>query len=212
MAEETQNSTPRSEVAAKMLEAAQEMKDKPKDAVALLKADHQEATELYEKYFKAKTETERELISSKLCLALSLHMRMEEELFYPAVKNALAGTAKTKEKDELIVPEARLEHESLKKLIAEVEDAESDIDCQAHVKVMKEYTQHHVKEEEGTMFPRAKDCGLDLDDLGVQLLDLKIQLLQQVCDSPEEAATPSMLFEPPGRSRALGGDRMGGRP
>ncbi|HEX7966101.1 MAG TPA: hemerythrin domain-containing protein [Gammaproteobacteria bacterium] len=210
MAEETQNSAPRSEVATKMLEAAQAMRDKPKDAIALLKADHQEATDLYEKHSKAKTITERKLISSKLCLALSLHMRMEEELFYPAVKNALAGTARTKEKDELIVPEARLEHESLKKLIAEVEDAESDIDCQAHVKVMEEYTKHHVKEEEGTMFPRAKDCDLDLDDLGVQLLDLKIQLLQQVCDSPEEASTPSMLFEPPGRP--LGGDRMGGRP
>jgi len=62
------------------------------------------------------------------------------------------------------------------------------------VQVMCEYTNHHIKEEEGKMFDRAKDCGLDMDDLGRQIREAKAQLLQHMADGSGLASMPSALF------------------
>lgn len=183
------------QVASKMLAKTREESDKDADAIDLLKADHDEAQDLFKKYWDAEATTEKELLATELCLALSLHMRLEEDIFYPAVSRALQGAEKSKDKDELIVPEAKLEHESLKKLISEVESENADADFDAHVQVMCEYTNHHIKEEENKMFPRAKDCDLDLDALGRQLKAAKTEMLERLADSTEAAQMPSALFE-----------------
>jgi hemerythrin superfamily protein len=186
----TQNNL-RSQVTAKMFEAAKS-EDKPMDAVALLKADHQEATKLYKKFFKAKAAAKKKEIVGQLCLALSVHMRIEEDIFYPAVKKAL------KEKDKELVPEARVEHASLKRLITEVEAAPEGEEFEARVQVMCEYTTHHVKEEETKMFPKAKACGVDLKDLGQKLLRRKLELLDQMASKASrqsQVPKPSSLFK-----------------
>ncbi|HEY4127573.1 MAG TPA: hemerythrin domain-containing protein [Gammaproteobacteria bacterium] len=186
----TQNNL-RSQVTAKMFEAAKS-EDKPKDAVALLKADHQEATKLYKKFFKAKAAAKKKEIVGQLCLALSVHMRIEEDLFYPAVKKAL------KAKDKELVPEARVEHASLKRLITEVESAPEGEEFDARVQVMCEYTTHHVKEEETKMFPKARASGVDMQDLGTKLLRRKLELLDQMASKAShrsKAPKPSSLFK-----------------
>ena len=188
------------QVARKMLDKARQESDKDDDAIDLLKADHDEAQDLFKKFWDAEASSEKQLIATELCLALSLHMRLEEDIFYPAVSRALQGAEKAKDKDELIVPEAKLEHESLKKLISEVESENEGADFDAHVQVMCEYTNHHIKEEESKMFPRAKDCDLDLDALGQQLKSAKAEMLEQLADSSGEAQMPSALFQ--GTARA----------
>ena len=182
----------RVQVTQKMFAAAKQQQDKPADAVTLLKADHKEAKELYKKFFKAKTAAQKKELAGQLCLALSVHMRIEEDIFYPAVKQAL------KEKDRLVVPEARVEHASLKRLITEVETAQDDDEFEARVQVMCEYTTHHVKEEETKMFPKAKAAGVNLVDLGERMQWRKLELLDQMAgkaSGQKQPPKPSSLFK-----------------
>jgi hemerythrin superfamily protein len=198
MSEVTDLGNVRSEVASKMLEKARQ--SKPQDAMDLLKADHDEAEELYDKFFDAESGTEKQLLVAKLCLALSVHMRIEEDIFYPAVNAAFSGEddQDDRQEDSLIVPEARVEHASLKKLITEVESAADDVECKARVQVMCEYTKHHVKEEEHKMFSRAKKCDVDMQELGEQLARRKLELLEEMSEegAGEGSALPSSLFRP----------------
>jgi hemerythrin superfamily protein len=191
----------RIQVTQKMVAAAKQQE--PQDAVTLLKADHREAEKLYKKFFKAKTAAQKKDIAGQLCLALSVHMRIEEDIFYPAVKKAL------KEKDHLLVPEARVEHASLKRLITEVETAPEGDEFEARVQVMCEYTTHHVKEEEKKMLPKAKASGVDLEDLGERLLWRKRELLDQIAgkaSGQKQPPKPSSLFKdsPRAQTRASG--------
>lgn len=194
MAEEfTSDTGIRSQVASKMLEKAREAK--PADAVKLLKTDHDEAQDLYERYFDAESTTEKQMLVAELCLALCVHMRIEEDIFYPAVNAALTSQEDQddRKEDSLVVPEARIEHASLKKLISEVESAPDDVECNARVQVMCEYTNHHIKEEEHKMFSRAKRCDVDMDALGEQLARRKLELLEEMAEGAS-SEPPSYLF------------------
>ena len=101
-----------------------------------------------------------------------MHARVEEEIFYPAVKLAL--------KDDALIPEATVEHATLKALIAEVEGVEPDGEMfDARIKVMSEYVKHHVKEEQNEMFPKAKSTKLDMLALGAKLSERKAELVSE---------------------------------
>ena len=105
----------------------------------------------------------------QICKELSIHAQVEEEIFYPAVQKAL--------KDHEIVPEAIVEHSTLKDLIAAVKGVEPDGDMyDAKIKVMSEYVKHHVKEEENEMFVEAKSTSLDMVQLGTLMNERKTQL------------------------------------
>ena len=144
----------------------------PKDAIALLKADHEAVSQLFDEYEKTRSMPNKKALVSEICIALSVHAQIEEEIFYPAVKSAL--------KDKLLVPEATVEHGGVKHLIAQLEGAEPDGEMyDAKVKVLSEYVKHHVKEEQNEMFPKAKASSLDMVDLGIQLAARKEDLLAQ---------------------------------
>lgn len=97
---------------------------------------------------------------------------MEEEIFYPAFKKTL--------KDKELVPEAIVEHATLKDLIAQVENIEPDGEMyDAKVMVLIEYVKHHVKEEEDEMFPKAKSSDMDLNKLGTQMAERKAELMAE---------------------------------
>ncbi|MFN3496027.1 MAG: hemerythrin domain-containing protein [Hydrogenophaga sp.] len=151
-------------------------KSKPKvaasNAIALLRADHQAVSKLFDDYEKARSITTRKKLVAEICTALSVHAQIEEEIFYPAVQASL--------KDKLLVPEATVEHASLKDLIAQIEGVEPDGDMfDARVKVLSEYVKHHVKEEQNEMFPRAKASALDMDALGALMTARKDELMAQ---------------------------------
>jgi len=142
----------------------------PKDAIALLKADHEAVTQMFADYEKARSVPNKKALVAEICAALSVHAQIEEEIFYPAVKAAL--------KDKLVVPEATVEHAGVKDLIAQLEGVEPDGEMyDAKVKVLSEYVKHHVKEEQTEMFPKAKASSLDMVDLGQRMAARKEDLM-----------------------------------
>lgn len=145
----------------------------PKDAIALLKADHEAVSHLFSEYEKTRSVANKKALVKEICVALTAHAQIEEEIFYPAVKAAL--------KDKLLVPEATVEHAGVKSLIAQLEGVEPDGEMyDAKVKVLAEYVKHHVKEEQTEMFPKAKASSLDLVDLGDEMAARKAELLGQI--------------------------------
>lgn len=140
------------------------------DAIALLREDHKKVAALFEQYEKARSVIVKRRLVETICQELTVHTAIEEEIFYPAFKAAL--------KDKELVPEAKVEHASVKDLIAQVQGKEPDgEDFDAKVKVMGEFVKHHVKEEQNEMFPKARKAGLDLVDLGRQMAERKQQFL-----------------------------------
>lgn len=142
------------------------------DAIALLKADHEAVSQLFAEYEKTRSIPNKKALVSEICTSLSVHAQIEEEIFYPAVKTAL--------KDKLLVPEAAVEHASMKDLIAQLQGVEPDGEAyDAKVKVLSEYVKHHVKEEQNEMFPKAKASTLDMHELGERLAARKDDLMAQ---------------------------------
>jgi hemerythrin superfamily protein len=145
---------------------------KAQEATALLKADHKVVSLLFEQYESAKSATKKKAIVAQICTELTVHAQIEEEIFYPQVKAAL--------KDKELIPEATVEHATLKELIAQIEEGEPDDEMyDAKVKVLSEYVKHHVKEEQNEIFPKAKASKLDMYALGEQLTQRKEELLSQ---------------------------------
>ena len=156
-----------------------------KDAVALLKADHREAEELFEKYEKATGDGAKQKIALKVCKALTVHAMIEEEIFYPACEGKI---------DEADLKEAYVEHDGAKVLMAEIEKGGPDDEFyDAKVKVLSEQIEHHIKEEEARLdgiFAQAKKAGLDMDALGEQLAVRKAELMGEIDD--EGLPTPEL--------------------
>src|SRR6478736_4733026 len=142
------------------------------DAIALLKADHRKVEDLFEKYESARSK--KADIARQICMELTIHTMIEEEIFYPACREA--GV------DSDMMDEANVEHDGAKSLIAELEAGSPDDDFyDAKVKVLSEEIKHHVKEEEkrGGIFSGAREAELDLAALGEQMAARKEELLAQ---------------------------------
>jgi hemerythrin-like domain-containing protein len=141
-------------------------RSRAQDAITLLKQDHQEVKQLFTRFERANGESEKERLAEKICNELKLHTRLEEEMFYPAVREAI--------RDADLVNEAEVEHASAKDLINQIEAASpSDERYDALVKVLAEYVRHHIKEEESEMFPKVRRSQLDLTQLGERLRERK---------------------------------------
>lgn len=142
-----------------------------KDAIALLKADHKEVKGMVEQFKKSRSDSKKSELAQQICAALEVHAQIEEEIFYPAAREAL------KANDEDLIDEAEVEHTSVKDLVAKIKGGSSgDSLWEAEVKVLGEYVNHHVKEEEGEMFPKVRRTKLDLKAIGEQLAQRKAEL------------------------------------
>ncbi|WP_394756889.1 hemerythrin domain-containing protein [Rhodoferax sp.] len=145
---------------------------KIQDATALLHSDHVLVSGLFAQYEKTRSTPKKMELVSQICAELTVHAQVEEEIFYPAVKQAL--------KDKELVPEATVEHATLKELISQVEGVPPDGEMfNAKIKVLSEYVKHHVKEEEDEIFPKAKATKLDMAALGAQMAGRKQELFAQ---------------------------------
>ena len=143
------------------------------DAIALLKADHKEVAEMFEKFETARSTKSK--LAQQICVALTVHAQIEEEIFYPAAREALG------DEGEDLLNEAEVEHNSLKELIGQIEGSDPDDELfDAHVKVLGEYVKHHVKEEEGQLFPKLRKSDMDLAELGEQIAARKKELMSQM--------------------------------
>jgi hemerythrin superfamily protein len=147
----------------------------PADAVALLEADHREVEGYFEQYKGAKTQDAKKRLAVMICAALRIHAQIEEEMFYPRARRA------TKESD--LLDEAVVEHAGAKVLIAEIEAMQPGMPLyDAKITVLSEQIKHHVKEEEGELFPKMRETRVDLEALGQQMWDRKLELLQVLQD------------------------------
>ena len=144
------------------------------DAIALLKEDHRTVEKLFEEFQSAKGDGRKEKLAQQICLELSIHATIEEEIFYPACEGKV---------DEDLLKEAYVEHDGAKLLIAEILAGQpSDEFYDSKVAVLQEQIQHHVEEEEKRLeglFSQARKAGLDMDALGLQLSARKAELLSQ---------------------------------
>lgn len=141
-----------------------------KDALALLESDHEDVSQLFAEYEKTRSDARKTALVAEICTALSVHAQIEEEIFYPAVKSAL--------KDKFLVPEATVEHASVKDLIDQLESSEPGGEMyDAKVTVLSEYVKHHVKEEQDEMFTKVQSSSLDLVELGARMTARKEELL-----------------------------------
>ena len=143
------------------------------DAIALLKADHKEVAEMLEKFETARSTKGK--LAQQICMSLTVHAQIEEEIFYPAAREALG------DEGEDLLNEAEVEHNSLKELIGQIEGSSPEDELfDARVKVLGEYVKHHVKEEEGELFPKLRKTDMDLVKVGEQLAARKKELMSQM--------------------------------
>jgi hypothetical protein len=143
------------------------------DAIALLKADHRTVEDLFEKYENARGSASKSKLAQQICMELTIHAMIEEELFYPACRGAV---------EDDMVDEAYVEHDGAKVLIAELTAGSPDNPFyDAKVKVLSEMIKHHVKEEEQRdgIFAQAKREDVDLEELGDRLASRKAELQKQ---------------------------------
>jgi hemerythrin superfamily protein len=142
------------------------------DAVALLKADHRKVEGLFADFEPAKGDGKKKALAMKICMELTVHTKIEEDIFYPACEGKV---------EEDLLKEAYVEHDGAKVLIAEIEAGGPDDEFyDAKVKVLSEQIEHHVKEEEQRvegMFSQARKAGLDMDALGEQMAAEKADLI-----------------------------------
>ena len=144
------------------------------DAIALLKADHRKVEDLFEKFEASKSEDKKKELAQKICMELTVHTMIEEEIFYPACKEKI---------EEDTLNEAYVEHDGAKVLLAEIEAGSPDDEFyDAKVKVLSEQIKHHVHEEEMRsegMFAQARAAGLDMEALGDRMMLRKKELTAQ---------------------------------
>ena len=153
---------------------------KSMDATELLKADHRKVEKMFKEFEKLEDAGEKTELVEQCCSELKIHTTIEEEIFYPAARDAL------KEAD--LVNEAEVEHASAKGLIEQLEGYDgNDEMADAKFAVLGEYVKHHIKEEQNEMFPQIKKAkGLDLEQLGEQMMQRKQELMAEMGISPEE--------------------------
>jgi iron-sulfur cluster repair protein YtfE (RIC family) len=138
------------------------------DALGLLIEDHERVQQLFEEYDGADA-TRKRALAHLICQELKIHAQIEEEIFYPAARNAID--------DEDLVDEAVEEHAEAKQTIAEIEAAGGDApSVDELIAQLREAIEHHVEEEEDELFPQVRAAGVDLMGIGERLAERKRQL------------------------------------
>lgn len=160
------------------------IKDDDPAAIALLKDEHHRFRELFDAAEGAEGDGLVE-IAQELCMRLTVHMTIEEEILYPATKPAIGA-------DE--VNEGIVEHQSAKRIVAELEQLDGTEELYAaKVHVLGEETIHHIDEEDEDLFEDAKqahaDGKIDLDDIGGKLRARQKELYDQLGQTGEVGET-----------------------
>jgi len=136
-------------------------------AIAVLKRDHDEVKELFDRFEKSDSEAEKERIIADAVLKLKIHAVVEEEIFYPAVRKHIGRD---------IMNEADEEHHVAKVLIAELDAGKGGDHREAKFTVLSESVRHHIREEDNEILPNAKDVDLDFEAIGDKIVARKAEL------------------------------------
>ena len=150
------------------------------DAIAMLKADHKKVAQLFTEFEKLNeaegADDEMASVVEQICTELKIHAQIEEEIFYPAAREAID--------EEDLVDEAEAEHADAKELIAQLESLDpGDDKYEETVELLNEESEHHVKEEEGELFPKVAEAQLDTNELGRKMMQRKEELMAELGES-----------------------------
>lgn len=183
-----------------------------REAMSLLKKDHDAVKKLFDRFESTETPSEMKEIVREACAELKVHACVEEEIFYPSLRQKM-------EDEDGLLDEADEEHHEVKILVAELELMRGDEDnYRAKFEVLAENVRHHIKEEEGKLFPKARKTAIDFDALGDQMYDRKQELMMNGVEPDAESEmvgkfgvirqSPSRkaqkTFNPPLRGKATG--------
>ncbi|MEO9061550.1 MAG: hemerythrin domain-containing protein [Nitrosospira sp.] len=145
------------------------------NAIKLLTDDHVKVKKMFKEFEKLCKKDDNEAkgeLAAQICTELTIHTQLEEEIFYPAAREAID--------DDDLMNEALVEHASAKDLIAQIQAMRvSDPMYVAVVTVLGEYINHHVEEEQNELFPKVKKTKIDLEELGTRMANLKETLQKE---------------------------------
>ena len=145
------------------------------DAIKLLTADHAKVKKMFkefQKLSKKNDEAGKEELAAQICKELTIHAQLEEEIFYPAAREAID--------DDNLMNEAAVEHQAAKDLIKRIQSTESsDPTYDALVTVLGEYVNHHVEEEQNELFPKVEKAKMDLEEIGSEIAERKEALMEE---------------------------------
>jgi len=140
----------------------------------MLQEDHKRVQKMFKQFGRMDredTEAMQELVET-VCHELEVHTTLEEELFYPALREALD------EEQMEMLEEAWIEHDSAKQLIAALQELQpDDAKYAATFTVLGEYVNHHIEEEESEIFKQARKAKLDTQALGEEMLARREELM-----------------------------------
>ncbi|HYD94874.1 MAG TPA: hemerythrin domain-containing protein [Noviherbaspirillum sp.] len=154
------------------------------DALHILAEDHKKVIDLFDEFEKMKENEEtddeaKQMLVETACAELTIHAQVEEEIFYPAARDAID--------DMDLLDEAEVEHASARQLISELAAMQPDDDLyDAKFTVLGEYVKHHIQEEEKELFPKLKKAELDLEEIGEEIRDRKMELREELGVASDE--------------------------
>jgi len=162
-------------------------RSRSKDAIALLQEDHKRVQKMFKQFEKMDhqedTEEMRTLVDT-VCQELEMHTTLEEELFYPAMREAIG------EEQMELMEEAEIEHDTAKQLIEALRSLEpGDAKYAATFTVLGEYVKHHIEEEESEMFKQAKKAKLDVEALGEEMKNRRSSMMAGEEESDDESGS-----------------------
>lgn len=147
------------------------------NAIELLITDHENVRRLFDEYEELADdeadEEDRKALADEICAMLTVHSMLEQEVIYPAAREAVD--------DQEQLDEAEAEHQQIDDLIAEIQEMEpSDASYDDKLTLLSEQVEHHVREEEDELFPMMEASELDLDELGRALAERRAELLEEL--------------------------------
>ena len=149
------------------------------DALSLLKADHDKVRKMFREFEKLEDTEEKAQLVRQACTELKVHTQIENEIVYPALREAI--------EDEELMNEALVEHQAAEELISQLEEMQPDDEMyDAKFTVLGEYVNHHIAEEQKEMFPKARKAKIDLAELGEQIARRKGELLKEEQSAMQE--------------------------
>jgi len=157
---------------------------KQPDALRMLKDDHDKVKGLFEKFKSSRSDDKKGELAQTICQELTVHTQLEEEIFYPAVREAID--------DDDTMNEAVVEHAAAKDLIADIQKMSTDDEMfDAKVTVLGEFVNHHIREEQNQMFPQVRKSDLDLNDIAEQMRARKQELMGEEAMEGDSASRAS---------------------
>ena len=142
------------------------------DAIAMLTADHRQVRALFQQYADTPDPYLKQIIAEHVFAELTLHMLLEETVFYPAVAE------QTDEEGKGLVSEALQDHQQLRELMATLQETDDDAAFETRFQALRDHMDQHVEDEETTIFPEAAEVlATHWEEITVLLQERKAQIL-----------------------------------